>query len=153
VFEPDGFFAAGCELDLECMSVDEFAAALEVLDLSAFGEQTRPARQPFDDGLLERSQFRKIDRRVAEADAPRFRVTRFTQQVRDVQQGLLRNAAAIHADTAGVHLRIDERRLEAQISGEKRSRVAAGPTADDYNLNVAHDRSPRRHEDTKASRR
>ena len=52
-------------------------------------------------------------------------------QLRDVQQRLRRNAAAIDADAAGIHFAVDERDLQAEVGGEKRSGVAAGAAADD----------------------
>ena len=57
-----------------------------------------------------------------------------SMQLRDVQQRLRRNAAAIDADAAGVHLGIDERDAQPEVGGEKRGGVAAGPAADDDEL-------------------
>ena len=53
------------------------------------------------------------------------------------------NAAAIDADAAGIGFRIDERDAEPEIGGEKRGGVAAGPAADDDELNRSHRRSGR----------
>ena len=70
-----------------------------------------PLGEPLDDVVLELAQLVEIDLRLAELDAPRFRVPRFVDQLGDVQQRLRRNAAAIDADAARVHFRIDERDL------------------------------------------
>ena len=48
------------------------------------------------------------------------------------------NAAAIDADAAGIGFGIDERDAQAEIGGEKRGRVPAGPAADDNELSGDH---------------
>ena len=72
--------------------------------------------------------------RLAERDAPRAGVARFVDHLRDVQQRLRRNAAAIEADAAGVLLLVDERHLHAEIGGVEGGRVAARSRAEDRNL-------------------
>ena len=69
----------------------------------------------------------EVDRRLAELDAPRLGVARFVDQLGDVKQRLGRNAAAIDADAAGVHFRIDQRDAEPEIRGKKSGGVPAGP--------------------------
>ena len=55
-----------------------------------------------------------------------------------VQQRFGRNAAAIEAHAAGIDFGIDQRGGETEIRGQKRGGVAAGPAANDDNLNVNH---------------
>jgi hypothetical protein len=47
-----------------------------------------------------------------------------------MQQRLRRNAPAVKAYAAGIHLRIDQRNLEAKIGGEECGGVTAGSAAD-----------------------
>ena len=61
-------------------------------------------------------------------------VLRLADELRDVQQRLRRNAAAIETDAAGIQLRVDERDLHAEIGGVERGGVSAGTGADDYEL-------------------
>ena len=63
-----------------------------------------------------------------------LRVPRFVDHLRDVQQRLRRNAAAIEADAAGVLLLVDERDLHAEVGGIEGRRVAARPRAEDGQL-------------------
>ncbi|HXI30382.1 MAG TPA: FAD-dependent oxidoreductase, partial [Vicinamibacterales bacterium] len=75
---------------------------------------------------VEFAELRQIDLRLVELDAPGFRVTRFVDQLRDVQQRLRRNAAAVDTDAAGIDLRVDQRGGQSEIGGEKRGGVAPG---------------------------
>src|SRR5262249_22951712 len=70
--------------------------------------------------------------------APRFRVLRLVDELRDMQERLRRNAPAIDAHAAGVDLGIDERGRESQIGGQKRSRVPTGSAANDNELGRDH---------------
>src|SRR5207249_2825711 len=115
--------------------------ALEVAHLPELHELARAVRQPLDDVVLEGAQLVQIDLRLAEVDAPRLCVARLIQKLRDVQQRLRWNAAAIDADAARVRLGIDERGREAEIGSEKRSGVSARTAADDDELSGNHKRS------------
>ena len=72
-----------------------------------------------------------------------------SMQLRDVQQRLRRNAAAVDADAARVRLGIDERDAQPEIGGEERRGVASRPAADDDKLVELIATHPR-HEGTKA---
>ena len=141
VLELDRVFSARGELDAECVRVDELAEALHVLHLPTLRQKSRAARQPLDDGVLERTELVEVDRRFAEGDAPRIRVTRFSEQVSHVQQRLRRDAAAIDADAARIHFRVDERGLEPEIGGEECRGVPARAASDDDNLSRNHVRA------------
>jgi hypothetical protein len=88
------------------------------------------ARQLFDDAVLVVAEFVDVDLGVAELDAPLFRVLRFLEELRDVQQRLRRDAAAIQAHAAGILLVVDEGDLHAKVGGIEGSCVAAGAGAD-----------------------
>ena len=92
------------------------------------------AGELLDDALFPRTQARQIDFRRGEFDAPILGLMRFFEQLGHVQQRLRRNAAAVEADAAGVHFRIDQRDRHAEIGGEKCGGVAAGTAADDCNI-------------------
>ena len=64
----------------------------------------------------------------------------FGDELGDVQQRLRWNAAAVHADAAGIGFGIDERDAEAEIGGQKRGGVPAGPAAHDDALRRLSDR-------------
>src|SRR2546428_8710481 len=141
--------AASGQLHAQGVRVDELGAALEILHLPVLDELPRAARQPLDDRVLEVAQLREIDVGLTELDAPRLRVTRLVETLRDVQQRLRWNAATVHTDAARIHLRIDERGTETEIRGKKRGRVPPRSATDDDDLGGRHgvsDRSSRRHE-------
>src|SRR5204863_1861495 len=106
----------------------------DVLNLAEFHELTGAAGQPLHDAVFERAQLRQIDPGFAELHAPAARLARFVDQLRDVQQRLRWNAAAVDTDAAGIDFGIDERGGEAEIRREKCSRVPAGPAAHDHQL-------------------
>ncbi len=109
-------------LDAQRVRIDNLGETLDVLNLAVLDELTGAARQPLDDVVLELAELVEIDLRLAELDAPRLRVTRFVEHLRDVQQGLGRNAAAIDADAAGIHFGIDRARRSDR---DRRARNAA----------------------------
>ena len=65
-----------------------------------------------------------------EFDAPVLGLLGFFEKFGYVQKRLRRDAAAIQADAAGVHFRIDQRNFHAQVGGEECGGVSAGTTAD-----------------------
>ena len=138
VLELHGLLAAGHELHAQVVRVDDLGPALEVLDLAVLDELAGAARQPLDDVVLELAQLGEIDLRLAELDAPRLRVARLVDELRDVQQRLRRNAAAVHADAARIQLPDRRARRRAEIGGQKRGGVPARAAADDDELSGDH---------------
>ena len=65
-----------------------------------------------------------------EFDTPVLGLLGFFEKFGYVQERLRRDAAAIQADAAGVHFRIDQRNFHAQVGGEECGGVSAGTTAD-----------------------
>ncbi len=65
-----------------------------------------------------------------EFDSPVFRLLRFFDQLRDVEQRFRWDAAAVEADAAGVYFRVDEGDGHAEIGGEECSGVSTGTAAD-----------------------
>ena len=63
-------------------------------------------------------------------DTPILGLLRFLNQLGDMQQRFRRNAAAVEAYAAGIHLGIDQRNLHAEIGGEERGSVSARSAAD-----------------------
>ena len=86
----------------------------------------KPPVSFFTTPSFQRAQPRQIDLRGRKVDSPIFRLLGFFNQLGDVQQRLRRNAAAVETHAAGIHLRVDQRNLHAQISGEEGGCVAAG---------------------------
>ena len=58
-------------------------------------------------------------------------LARLVHHVRDVQERLRGDAAAVEADAAGVGLRVDERDVQPLLRGQERGGVAAGARAQD----------------------
>ncbi len=125
---------AARELHAQRMRVDELGESLEILNLSRLDELPGTAGQSLDDAVLEVTELGEVDLRFGELDALRLRVTRFVDDLGDVQQRLGRNASAVHAHAARVRFGVDEDDVETEIGGEKRARVSARTTADDDEL-------------------
>ena len=51
-----------------------------------------------------------------------------------MEQRLGRDAPAVHADAAGIHLGIDKGHAEAEVGGQEGGGVSAGPAAHDNHL-------------------
>jgi hypothetical protein len=62
-------------------------------------------------------------------DAPILRLTRFFNELGDVQQRLGRDAPTIQADAAGIDFGIDERNFEAEVGRQKSSGVTTRSAA------------------------
>ena len=126
--------AARGQIHLQVMRVDDFGEPLQITHLPMFHELAGAAGQPLDDVVLEGAELREVDLRLPEFNSPCLRVARFVDQLGDVQQRLGRDAAAIDADAAGIHFRVDERGRKSEIGGEKCCGVSPGTAADDDHL-------------------
>jgi hypothetical protein len=89
------------------------------------------ARQLVDNFVFEAAQPVHVDPRLAEVDAPLFRMRRFVQDFCDVQECLRRDTAAIQTHAARVFLGIDERDLHPEICRVERGRIPTGTGAND----------------------
>ena len=126
-------WAAG-PADPQRVRTEDLGVALDVLYLPVLHQLASAAGQPLDDIVLELAQLREVDRRLGELHAPRARMTRLGHHLRDVQQCLGRDAAAVHADAARVLLGIDQGHGEPEIGGQKCRGVAARAGADNHEL-------------------
>src|SRR5262245_53921581 len=131
MLEGQRFLATFSQANLQRVRSEQFRQPLDVAHLAVFDELSGPAGQPLDDVVLELTQLVEIDLRRAEFNAPRGSVFRLVEQLRDVQQGFRRDAAAVDADTTRIHLRVDERDTESEIGRKECGGVASWPTADD----------------------
>ena len=61
----------------------DFREAAHVGDLTGLGQLASPTGELRDHAVLEGAQLVEIDRRLAELDPPRLRVTRFVNEVGD----------------------------------------------------------------------
>src|SRR5438105_15445730 len=105
------------------MRVDELGESLEILNLSRLDELPGTASQPLDDAVLEVTELGEVDLRFGELDAPRLRVTRFVDDLGDVQQRLGRNASAVHAHAARVRFGVAEADVVTEAGRGNRARV------------------------------
>ncbi len=140
MLEGQGFFSTSRPRNAQRVRVGDRGGPLDVLHFPVLDELPGAAGEPLDDVVLEGAQLVEIDARLAELDAPRLRVARFIHDLGDVQQGLGRNAPAVDADAARIHLRVDERHRQPEIGREERSRVPSRAAADDDELGVDHKR-------------
>ena len=106
------------------------------MNFALLRENAEAAGQLLDDTFFPRAQACQIDFRRGEFDAPVLGLMRFFQQLGHVQQRLRRNAAAVEADAAGIHLRVDQRDGHAEIGSEKCGGVSTGTAADDCNVQI-----------------
>ena len=104
-------------------------------------ELSGPAREPLDDVVLELTQFPEIDLGFTKLDAPGFRVSRFVDQLRDMQKGFRWNAPAVDADAARIDFRIDQGDAQTEVGGQKGGRIAARATAHHDKLSRNHKRA------------
>src|SRR5262249_52261362 len=141
VLEPHVLLAAVLERHTQVVRIDDLGHAPKVHDLAVLGQLAGAVRQSSDHRLLESPELIEIDLRLAEADAPRFRMPRVADDVRDVEQRLRGNASAIDADAAGVGFGIDEGDVEPEIGGEKRRRISSRTSTDYGQLRRRHRRT------------
>ncbi len=117
--------------------------ALNVLHLAKLREGSGAVRQSLDDSVLEGAKLREVDVWLTERHTPCSRVSRFAQKSGHMQQGLGRDAAAVHAHSTRLRFGIDERDAETQIGGQKCGGISAGAATDDDDLCGSHMRRGR----------
>jgi hypothetical protein len=114
---------------------------LHELHLAQLADASHPGGELVDDTLLECAKLVDVDLRLTEGDAPLVRVLRLVDHFGHVQQRLRRDAPAIEADAAGILFFVDKRDLHAEVGGIEGGRIAAGPCAEDHQLNrLCHER-------------
>ena len=138
VLELNVLGAAARQRHAQRVRVDDLGVALEVLHLSVLRQLPGAARQPRDDVVLEVAQLARSIFGSPNSMPQAAACARLAEDLRDVQQRFRRDAAAIHADAAGIRFGIDERDAESEIRGEKRGGVAARAAADDDELRGDH---------------
>ena len=74
--------------------------------------------------------------RLLEVDAVGAHLLRLGDNSRGVQQGLRGDATDIQADAAEALIALDEDRLEPEVGGAERGRVAAGARAEHEHLRI-----------------
>src|SRR5262245_29511079 len=115
MLEAERFLTTAALPDEKSVSVEDLRQAAHVLDLPVLHQLACSASQPLHYLILERTKLVEIDARLAEFEPPRSCMPNLAQQLRDMQQRLRWNAAAIHAHSAGVGLRIDQRNVQSEI--------------------------------------
>src|SRR6185437_6485161 len=104
-------------------------AIFNVLDFALPGELSQSARQIGDDLLLESAQPGNINLRLAEFDAPLFRVPGFIDKFGNVQERLRRNAPTVKADASRVLFHVNEGDLHAKVGCEECCGITSGAAA------------------------
>ena len=97
------------------------------------------ARPPVSLSTTETFQVQQrlqVDLGLGEADSPLGHLTRLGDHPSGVQQRLGGDAADVEAHAAEPVIALDEHRLEAEVGGAERCRVAAGARADDDHVGV-----------------
>src|SRR5262249_24105480 len=136
------FLAASLEGDAQRMRIQNFGESLQIVNTPVLDELSGAASQAADDRVLEIAKLVEIDLGSAEFETPRRRVARFAHQLRDMQECLGGNAAAIDANATRVDLGIDECDLQTKIRGEEGRRIATRSPADHCQLCREHSHRP-----------
>ena len=136
-------FVADLDLPTARRLRDESAVAVEQGDLVLLEQALDAPGELIDDAALARDHLGDVDLRRADVDALGLEaVAGFFEQVRGVQQRLGRDAADVEAGAAqtrlalgvGIGVGFAARGLEAELRGADRGHVAAGPAADDEDV-------------------
>ena len=89
-----------------------------------------------DHRLLPLPERVDVDLRPAEADAVRCHLLGLGHDARRVQQRLRRDAADVQAHAAEALVALDQDRLQPEVGGAERGRVATDARSEDHHLRV-----------------
>ena len=131
-------------LDRDRVRVRERARALDPLDAVDLEERRDAAGHLLDDGVLPLVRLAEVELRLGDLDAELpERLAPLVEEVRGLHPRLRRHAADAQARAAELGLLLDADDLRAELRRPDRSRVAAGPAAQNGDVTV-HVASSRR---------
>ena len=131
----DRFFAT-LGRDLELVGRDEFADALDDLDLALLRERREAAGQAADHAVLPVGELVEVDLGLAELKAVRRHLARLGDHLGGVQERLGGDAADVQADPAERRIALDQHGLEPEIGRPEGRRVAPRPRAQHHELGL-----------------
>src|SRR2546425_8137694 len=113
------------------MRISETPDTLQQGALAHLRHRGEPAGELSDYLVLERAQLGEVELRLAKRDAVVGEIARGVHDGRGMQERLRGNAADVEAHAAQRWIALDQHRLQPEVRGAKRRRIAARPGAQD----------------------